>query len=207
MSLPKSAARPARMQAVLEATAAVLIESGYSALTIDRIAACAHASKATIYKSWPTKTDLVCAVAINLPIVKIPHPSPEGSNHDALVDIVRAVRSVTVGTDGQLLLALHGASRAETRVADAVDQHLVMPLLAAIVEALDGLQSQARLAAHADTALAGQVIASLIIDRALARGEAIPDDELDLIVTQWLVPVLTPQVVNGRTLGPTADPG
>jgi AcrR family transcriptional regulator len=195
------------MQAVLEATAAVLIESGYGALTVDRIATYAHASKATIYKSWPTKTDLVCAVATNMPIVTIPRPSVGSSSRDALVGIVRAVRSVTVGTDGQLLLALHGASRAEPRVADTVDRHLVMPLLSAIVKALDDLQDQMRLAAQADTTLAGQVIASLIIDRALASGEAVTEDELDLIVTQWLVPVLTPQVVDGRTLGPTADPG
>jgi AcrR family transcriptional regulator len=207
MTSPHAAARPERVQAVLRAATAVLVDHGYAALTVDRIAMEAHASKATIYKSWPTKTDLVCAVAANTPTVPIPCSLPALGLVDTLLGIAEAVRSVTTGMDGRLLLALHEASRAEPRIAEAVDRHLVVPQQAAITLALNALQDQARIAAHVDTGLAARVVASLVIDRALASGETVTDEELHKIVLQWLVPVLSPQVVDGRTLGPTADPG
>ncbi|NQX03214.1 TetR/AcrR family transcriptional regulator [Rathayibacter sp. VKM Ac-2856] len=199
--------RQARAQAVLEATMTVLIGQGYATLTVERVAAQAHASKATIYKSWPTKTDLVCAVAAFVDLVPIQDPPVGVDSAEALVGIAAAVRSVTLGDNGRLLLALHEASRVESKIAEAVDEYLVRPQQDAIAAALRTLQGRAIIAADADVALASRVIASLIIDRALVSGEPLSDEELDRIVTQWLVPALTPRVPGGRTLGPTAGPG
>ena len=51
----------AREQAVLAATAELLVERGYAALTTDAVAVRAGASKATIYRRWPNKAQLVRA--------------------------------------------------------------------------------------------------------------------------------------------------
>jgi len=205
--ISSSAPRPQRVRAVLEATATVLVEYGYAALTVDRIATQAQASKATIYKSWPTKTDLVCAVAASTSIVSVPCPALGIDLNEALIEVAEAVRSVTTGTNGRLLLALHEASRADLRIAEAVDQYLVIPQREAISSTLEILRTQSRIGVDIDTGLAARVVASLVIDRALASGEPVRDDELHRIIAQWIVPVLSPQVVDGRTLGPTADPG
>jgi len=50
-----------REEALLAATLEVLRESGHDKLTIDRVAARAHASKATVYRRWSNKDELVCA--------------------------------------------------------------------------------------------------------------------------------------------------
>lgn len=100
-----------------------------------------------------------------------------------------------------------GPGKAGPRIAEGVDQHLVVPQQAAIALALNALQTQARIATHVDAGLAARVVASLVIDRALASGEPVTDEELHKIVVQWLVPVLPPQMVDGRTLRPTAEPG
>lgn len=47
--------------AILEATLSLLADGGYSAVTVDKVAAIANASKATIYRRWPTKENLVIA--------------------------------------------------------------------------------------------------------------------------------------------------
>ena len=44
---------------ILEVTLAVLAESGYEGLTVDRVAARAGTARATIYRRWPSKVDLV----------------------------------------------------------------------------------------------------------------------------------------------------
>ncbi len=56
-------------QAILNATLRILSTEGYAALTLDRVAAEAHASKATIYRRWKTKEHLVLAVFSQLPPV------------------------------------------------------------------------------------------------------------------------------------------
>ena len=50
---------PAREQAILDATIALVAEVGYERVTVNAIAARAHASKATMYRRWPGKADLV----------------------------------------------------------------------------------------------------------------------------------------------------
>lgn len=44
---------------ILDATVRVLAEVGYDRLTMDQVAAEAHASKATLYRRWSTKAELV----------------------------------------------------------------------------------------------------------------------------------------------------
>ena len=44
---------------ILKATTDVLAEVGYEGMTVDAVAARARAGKATVYRRWPTKADLV----------------------------------------------------------------------------------------------------------------------------------------------------
>jgi AcrR family transcriptional regulator len=48
-----------REQQVFGAALAILVESGYDRLTLDAVAARAHASKATLYRRWSSKADLI----------------------------------------------------------------------------------------------------------------------------------------------------
>lgn len=70
-------------QAILDATLAILHESGYSGLTIDGVAARARASKTTIYRRWQTKEHLVLAVLQQLPIAM-----PESSSGSLEADLM-----------------------------------------------------------------------------------------------------------------------
>jgi AcrR family transcriptional regulator len=196
-----------RAKAVLDATVDLLAEVGFAGLTIDAVAARAHSSKATIYKSWPTKTDLVVAVAQQIESPPMPALVADATLTESLRNMVDAVRELTVGASGHLILALHAASRMDPVINTAVEHHLVEPHQRAIEGALNEMKAATLLADHIDTNLAGRVVAGLIVDRALASGLPIPVDELDRIVTSWLVPVLGPQVVGSRTPGPPAGPG
>ncbi|QZY47389.1 TetR/AcrR family transcriptional regulator [Mycolicibacterium austroafricanum] len=50
-----------RERELLAVTFRLLRERGYEGLTVDEVAAEARASKATVYRSWPTKAELVLA--------------------------------------------------------------------------------------------------------------------------------------------------
>jgi AcrR family transcriptional regulator len=49
---------------LLEVTLRLLQEHGYDGLTVDAVAATARASKATVYRRWPSKAELVLAAFI-----------------------------------------------------------------------------------------------------------------------------------------------
>jgi AcrR family transcriptional regulator len=55
-----------RDAAILDAALAVLAESGYDGMTIDMVAARAGAARATVYRRWATKVDLVLAAVARL---------------------------------------------------------------------------------------------------------------------------------------------
>src|ERR1700735_1782862 len=49
---------------LLAVTLRLLQEHGYDQLTVDAVASAAHASKATVYRRWPSKAELVLAAFI-----------------------------------------------------------------------------------------------------------------------------------------------
>ena len=49
---------------LLAVTLELLQEHGYDRLTLDAVATTAHASKATLYRRWPTKAELVMAAFV-----------------------------------------------------------------------------------------------------------------------------------------------
>lgn len=54
-------------QAIVDATLRLLLKDGYAALTMSRVASAAGASKATIYRRWPTKEQLLFTVFARMP--------------------------------------------------------------------------------------------------------------------------------------------
>ncbi|OBJ39927.1 TetR family transcriptional regulator [Mycolicibacterium mucogenicum] len=54
-----------RERELLTATLKLLQQNGYERMTVDGVAALAHASKATVYRRWPTKQELVLAAVMD----------------------------------------------------------------------------------------------------------------------------------------------
>ncbi len=84
----RSRGRPrsqASEDAILNATLELLAEEGFRGLTVDKVAARASASKATIYRRWPTKENLVIAAFQQTTPLQA---SGRGSQLRQLVDVV-----------------------------------------------------------------------------------------------------------------------
>ena len=91
--------------AIFEATLAELSESGYDALAIDRVARRAHLGRASIYRRWASKRDLVAdALAYSLPTVERP-PSTGNVRADSWLCLEQMHRAL----DGPAALVRAGA--------------------------------------------------------------------------------------------------
>jgi AcrR family transcriptional regulator len=83
-----------RESELLAVTLGLLQEHGYEGLTVDEVAATAHASKATVYRRWPTKAELVLAAFIE-GVRQDAEPPDTGSLREDLITIGDAVCAQT----------------------------------------------------------------------------------------------------------------
>ena len=82
-----------REQAILRAVIGLLSEVGYEAMTMDAVAARAHASKTTIYSRWPGKAELVRAAVDDYVAERVLSDLDAGSLRGDLLALMQAMRS------------------------------------------------------------------------------------------------------------------
>lgn len=166
-----------REQAILAAVVELVSELGYERVTVDAIATRARASKATIYRRWPSKADLVAAAL------------RRQAQGDGSIDIAD-----TGSLHGDLLAAVHSATRALTGTDG--------PSLLSLVDAVRDdpvLRAQVRDQIEGGSAQLGATIAS----RATARGELDPDTDVGQVLTLAIAHLFLTLLLHGQP--PTAD--
>jgi AcrR family transcriptional regulator len=156
---------PTRDAEILRAALDLLAEVGYDRLTVDAIAVHAHAGKATLYRRWPSKAELVVdAVRSGTGHGRVRVDPDTGSLEGDLRAMIDSKRRRS-GPDDQVLRIMAG-------LVSALPQH---PDLAALVR--ERLVDPQRAALRA------------MFERAAARGEIRPGRDVDLLAS--LIPALT----------------
>lgn len=157
-----------RDDALREAALEQLAEIGYDRLTVDRIAAAAGAGKATIYRRWSGKAELVVDA---LMCQKLRHPDPDtGTLRGDLDTLVSRATELDRPMDTQVIIGLVSALPHDTELRDVFRERFIEP--------------------HTAT-LRG------IFERAVARGEIEPVEYLDLVVSIVPALVLHRLLVDG----------
>jgi AcrR family transcriptional regulator len=95
---------------LLDVTLQLLQEHGYERLTIDAVAAMARASKATVYRRWPSKAELVLAAFIEGVRQIAVHPNT-GTLRGDLLQLGEACREQASAQAGTIRAVLVETSR------------------------------------------------------------------------------------------------
>jgi AcrR family transcriptional regulator len=106
-------------KAIFDAVLAEIAESGYSALTMDRVAERARASKASLYRRWPGRAALVLDAAYE----SMPGPDTVPNTGSLRVDTLTVMRQgarVLEGTVGQAMRGVLGEALQNPDVAAEV---------------------------------------------------------------------------------------
>jgi len=162
---------PALQQAILRATIDELLESGYAALTMDRVAQRAGTNKNAIYRRWPSRAALAVAAYRELNVADQPLPDRGSLREDALELLRRANRSWT-SPAGQLRRSLFAGVAHDPE------------LLALIQERAND---------------AGSALWLTIVARAVARGEVRPEALNPRVATVAIVLLRNEYVTRGPT--------
>ncbi len=95
---------------LLDVTLQLLQEHGYDRLTLDAVAAHARASKATVYRRWPSKAELVLAAFIEGVRQVAVHPET-GALRDDLLQLGLTIRRQSLELAGTIRAVLVEVSR------------------------------------------------------------------------------------------------
>lgn len=101
----------ARTLAILDAALGLIGEVGYERVTMDSIAARAHASKMTMYRRWPTKSGLVAEALRRHAQGETPTVPDTGTLRGDLLATVREISQTLTGGRGPSLIGLVEAIR------------------------------------------------------------------------------------------------
>jgi AcrR family transcriptional regulator len=144
----------AREGEILDATLALLADQGYDRLTMDAVAAAAHASKATLYRRWSTKALLVVDAVSRAKDCHQPETPDTGTLRGDLLAMGCATGGLTDEVPMAVFAAVLTALHRDPEFAQAFQEHFVAPRRA---------------------------VARAVFERAKARGEIVGDVDLDLL--------------------------
>jgi AcrR family transcriptional regulator len=176
---------PSRDSVIRAAILRLLADVGYGALTMDAVASEAGVGKATIYRRWRTKQDLVVDTISDLNRAEAEIPDT-GSLEGDLRSMMRQMVAMITGPTGAATLSLLSTVPHQPALARAFQDGP----LAVWRQSFESLWSRAEQRGEIPTGLANSVIAeatsALLVQRWLLTGrpvdEAYADEVLDTVV-------------------------
>lgn len=160
---PTSLGRPRDPHAdkvIVDAAARVLAELGPSGFTVDAVAARAGVGKATIYRRWPSKLDLLLSVSRQAAF-ELPDPDTGSLRDDLVIHLARLASKLRHTMAGRVLPAI---------VAEAAGNREMRNLVARLFEER-------------------RALALGMLQRGMARGELPADTDLDLLLDLLAGPI------------------
>jgi AcrR family transcriptional regulator len=167
----------------------VLAVDGYGGLTMEAVAVVAGVSKATIYRRWPTKTDLLASV-INRASDDTLTLLDTGSLRGDLVALLSALVDILDGPGGAAGRALLSAATAEPAMAAAFRQGPMARWSAAFGAAFQRAAARGEVTPDAATSHAAEAGPSILLKRWSITGQDIDTGVAETIVDEVMLPLL-----------------
>lgn len=156
-------------QAILAAAVALLREVGYDAVTMDGIAARAGVGKATVYRRWATKEELVVEAITSL-VRAFPVPDTGTTEGDLMALMRRILAMYADPATGLLLSGLVAAMARSAPIAAAVREGFVATWRDAVKRVLARGVARGDLRRRLDSELALDLLFAPLFHRYLLTG-------------------------------------
>ncbi|MCT2593531.1 TetR/AcrR family transcriptional regulator [Streptomyces sp. N2-109] len=207
--IAKAQVRRPRMTAereaeVLATALDVLREVGYGAMTMDAVAARAHCSKATLYRLWQGKPELLIAA------LRRTQPIPEGIDTGSLrgdLMSLAARMSACAEQDTDLVAALGHATLTDQDLVRALRKSLVEPDVAHVTAFVERAVERGELASWPTAAeFLPQMLFAAVVSRPLFEDAYADAEYLASFVERAVLPALLHSSTSSTTDAPTDSP-
>jgi AcrR family transcriptional regulator len=147
--------------AILEAAADLLVEGGFSAITIESIAARAGVSKVTIYKWWPSRGSVAIDAYFHRFRQTLTFPDTGNVAEDLLAQMLILIGAFR-GRAGEIMAELIGQAQSDPELADTIRTGWMQPR---------------------------REVTALVIQRAIDRGELRPGLTIPILMDELYGPI------------------
>jgi AcrR family transcriptional regulator len=173
----------ARSQEILDATLEALVQEGFGAMTMEGIAARAGAGKATLYRRWPSKAELVADAVQQHVCAEVPIVDTGDVRRDVCT-FLRAMQESVSGLDGALFFAFTAERIRHPDLAAAFDRQFVATRRTALRKLIRGGVDRGELPRDTDVELLADVGPAMIL-YVFTKQRRLPHDLVDRIVEQF----------------------
>lgn len=179
---------PSRDAAIIDAAIDVLVRDGYDRLSMEGVAAAAGVGKATVYRRWGNKAELVIDAMATL---KSPIDTIDTGSLDGDIELlIVATCSPKSQRLQQAMVSVCSALPREPELLEAFKNRFTEPRIARISEILIRARNRNELGAEVDVDMAASLVPSLMLQRALMTGKPAGRAYAEQIVSGVLLPVL-----------------
>jgi len=181
--------------AILDAAYAELSEMGYTSFSVEAVAARARTGKASIYRRWPTRGELMLdAVCRHLPTPQAcgfeTALSDDLTTADALRQVARVIKTVLESPAGDVMRAIKCEAINDPELARAVDDRFQEPRRRFMVELLRRGVARGEVRPEAATPLVADVLPAVLTHRMILQREPVSAGTISEIIEQILLPLI-----------------
>jgi AcrR family transcriptional regulator len=178
--------------AIQDAVFAELAEVGYAAFTIESIAARAQTGKASIYRRWPTKHDLVldaffARFGATDEMAELANPTV--STRDLLVAFGRQICEVSRAAT-EVVRAVACEVTRDAELADAVENRVYCPKRAALVQVLQRGVGRGDVRPEAACELFAEILPAVLMHRMVLLNRPVSEADVVEVVDRIVMPLV-----------------
>jgi AcrR family transcriptional regulator len=189
-----------REMEILEATLHVLDEVGYDLLTMDAVATRAKASKATLYRRWKGKPELVVAAIM---AHKGESTTPDtGSLRGDLLEAYCSRGGLSDPFAQSVLAAVVTAMARDPEFAEVYRRDFIGPKVEASRAIYERARERGEIHPDVDLAILAPSLTAIVMHRSFLLGDAITPELIGRILDE----VVLPAALHGPLPGPTSRP-
>ena len=180
---------PSRDSVIRAAILRLLAEVGYGALTMDAVAAEAGVGKATIYRRWRTKHDLVVDTLSDINQV-IAVPPDTGSVEGDIRALMDLIATTVQSPAGAAIRSLLPAMQYQPALVDAFRSGPLAVWRNAFSAMWARAEARGEVRAGMDKSVTGEAISALIVQRWLLTGQPLDSAYVDEVFQTVVLPLV-----------------
>lgn len=176
-----------RATEIYEAVVRLLIEHGYDKLTFDAVATEVRASKATLYRKWPTKAALVVESVVEAICPSVLERRDTGSLRGDLVSDACQDRGLTEGLPA-LIGAVMPALHRDEELFREFQARFIGPMVAESLATFQRAQARGEIGPDADLERLAAILPAMCVHQAVLFGRDCHVADITAIVDEIVLP-------------------
>jgi AcrR family transcriptional regulator len=177
---------------VLKAAGELLFDGGVRAVTFDKVAARAGASKMTLYKWWPSPGVLALEAYFDSTEHQLSFPDTRDVEADLVAQMTAFIQLLNSQGNGKVITELIGAAQSDPALARALRDFYAGPRRQLAIDRLLRAQQLGQLRANLDLAVVVDQLWGACYHRMLLLGEPVEPAMARTLVTNLLHGITTP---------------